>query len=133
MANMVVTNVDVSGVQLADCYFYDELLTFSGSGVVVGGTLLARSTASGKLVPYVKGGSTDGNGVAVAVCPSNVASTGAGDVAIRAIVSGLLKKQKLVIAADGDDSNIDAAVLDALRQFGLVAQDVEELDIPDNQ
>lgn len=130
---MVVTNVDVSGVQLADCYFYDELLTFSGSGVVVGGTLLARSTASGKLIPYVKGGASDGNGVAVAVCPSNVASTGAGDVAIRAIVSGLLKKQKLVIAADGDDSNIDTAVLDALRQFGLVAQDVEELDIPDNQ
>ena len=133
MANMIATDVDVSSVMLADCYFYDELLTFASSGTVKAGTLLARATSTGKLIPFVSGGSTDGNGVAVAVAPHEVKKVGAGDVAIRAIVSGVLKKHKLVIAADGDDSNVDAAVLDALRSYGLVAQEVKELDIPDNQ
>lgn len=130
---MTVTNIDVSGVQLSSCYFFDELLTFAGSGTVKAGTILARATSTGKLIPYVKGGSSDGNGVAVAVLAEEYSSAGAGDVAVRALVTGLVRAQKLVIDADGDNSNVDHTVLDGLRDYSIVALEVEELNIYDNQ
>lgn len=37
------------------------------------------------------------------------------------------------IDADGDDTNIDKAVIDQLRDYGLTPIDVDELNILDNQ
>ena len=50
-----------------------------------------------------------------------------------ALVAGSYRKERLVIDADGDDSNIDAAVIDQLRDYGLTPIDVQELGILDNQ
>ena len=53
--------------------------------------------------------------------------------AIRAGVAGKFVKERLVIDADGDATNVDDVVLDQLRSYGLVALDVQELNILDNQ
>jgi hypothetical protein len=58
---------------------------------------------------------------------------GVGDVAIRAGVAGKYRKERLVIDADGDASNVDDVVIDQLRDYGLVPIDVQELGILDNQ
>jgi hypothetical protein len=94
---------------------------------------LARDSSTLKLVPFVKGGSTNGNGVPKAILTYPVTSTGAGDVPIRDMVSGSVRAGLLVIIADGDASNVDNAVLDQLRAYSLVSIDVQELNILDNQ
>lgn len=126
-------NVDLGSVILADPEFRDETLTFAGSATYPEGTILARSTATGKLVPYVKGGNTDGNGTPKAVLTYGVTRSTAGDLPVRAMISGKVKLERLVIAADGDSSNVDAVVFDLLRAVGIVPLSVEQRAVLDNQ
>lgn len=133
MPNVTITNLDLGSVILEGGQFRDELLTFTGVATVLAGTILARDSVSGKLVPYVIGGVANGNGIPKAILTYAVTSTGAGDVPIRDMVSGSVRKSRLVVNADGDDSNITAAILDSLRLYSLVAIDSSELNILDNQ
>ena len=133
MSNLTIENIDLGNVILSDGEFHDDLLTFSGAGTVASGTILARDSVSLKLVPFVKGGTTTGNGIPKAVLTYSVTATAAGDVAVRDMVSGSVRANRLIIDADGDNSNVDAAVLDQLRAFSLVTIDIQELNILDNQ
>lgn len=134
MPNINVTNVDMGpNPILQGASFRDDVLTFAGAGTFVAGTILARDSVSGNLVPFVKGGVTNENGTPKALLTYDVEAAGAGDVPIRAGVAGEYRKEQLVIDADGDDSNIDAVVIDQLRDYGLTPIDVDELNILDNQ
>lgn len=133
MANITTTNVDIGNVILQDADFRDDLLTFGGAGTVVEGTILARDSVSGNLVPFVKGGTTNENGIPKAIVTYDVGATGAGDVPVRVGVAGKYRKERLVIDADGDASNVDNVVIDQLRDYGLTPIDVDELNILDNQ
>jgi len=133
MSNLTITNVDVGSVILKDGEFRDDLLTVGGAVTVLEGTILARDSVSLKLVPFVKGGATNENGIPKAVLTYAVTSTGAGDVPVRDMVSGSVRAERLVIDADGDASNVDAAVIDQLRDYSLISIDVQELSILDNQ
>ena len=133
MSNLVITNVDIGSVILQDGQFNNELLTFAGAGTVLEGTILARDSVSLKLVPFVKGGATNENGIPKAVITYDVVAAGAGDEAVRDMVTGSVRAERLIIDADGDNSNVDAAVLDQLRDYSLVTIDVQELNILDNQ
>ena len=133
MANLTITNNNAGSVILESGEFRDDLLTFGGAGTVLEGTILARDSVSLKLVPFVKGGATNENGIPKAVLTYAVTATGAGDLPVRDMVSGSVRKQLLVIDADGDASNIDNAVIDQLRDYSLVTIDVQELNIVDNQ
>lgn len=124
MPAQVLTSINVGSVALGDEALRDELLTFGGAATVVAGTILARDSVSLKLVPFVKGGSTNQNGVPKAVIGYDVVAAGAGDVPVRAIVFGKVNKNRLIINADGTGANIDGAVLDQLRAFGITPQDV---------
>lgn len=130
--NMTVTNVDLGNVILQDAKFRDETLSFAAAGTVKEGTILGRVTASGKLVPFATG-AADGSEVPKAILTYDVTAAAAGDVAIRAGLAGGFRKERLVIDADGDDSNITDAILDQLRDYGLVPVNVAELGILDNQ
>ena len=133
MSNITITNVDLGNVILKEGEFRDDLLTFAGAGTVLEGTILARDSVSLKLVPFVKGGVTNENGIPKAVITYDVTATAAGDIPVRDMVSGSVRAQRLIIDADGDASNVDAAVLDQLRDYTLVSIDVQELNILDNQ
>ncbi len=133
MPDPVITNIDLGNVIYKDACQEDGLLTFGGAGTVVEGTILAVDSSSLKYIPYVKGGSTNENGIPKAVVSYDVTAAGAGDVAIRAIVKGEVRLERLVIDADGDDSNIDKAVIDELRDYSIIPRSVKELNILDNQ
>ena len=133
MANLTITNQDFGSVILKEGQFRDDELTFTGADVYAAGTILARDTATGKYIAFVKGGSTNGNGIPKAVLTYSVTATGAGDITIRDMVSGSVRKARLIIDADGDATNVDFAVIDALRDFTLVTIDVTELNDLDNQ
>ena len=133
MSNVTITNNNNGSVILKEGDFRDELLTFVGIATILAGTILARDSVSGKLVPYVIGGVANENGIPKAILTYPVTSTGAGDVAIRDMISGTVRAEKLVVNADGDASNITAAILDQLRDYTLISIDVQELNIVDNQ
>ena len=133
MSNITITNNDLNSPILQDADFRDELITFAGADILAPGTILARDSVSLKLVIFVKGGTTNENGIPKAILTYEVEATGAGDVPVRAAVAGKYRKEKLVIDADGDDSNIDNAVIDQLRDYGLTPINVDELNIADNQ
>ena len=133
MANITITNCDLGNVILEGADIRDELLTFAGAATVLAGTILARDSVSLLLVPFVKGGVTNENGIPKAVLTYDVTAAGAGDEAVRACVGGKVRKERLIIDADGDGSNIDDAVLDQLRDYAIIPIDVQELNILDNQ
>jgi len=133
MPNITIENVNIGSVILADPDFRDDVVTFAGTGVFLAGTILARDSSTGKFVPFVKGGTTNGNGVPKAILTYEIGRTGAGDLPLRAGVSGKYRKELLVINADGDASNVDAVVMDQLRDYALIPIDVTELNILGNQ
>lgn len=133
MSNITITNNDLGNVILQDAQFRDGPITFAGADTLLEGTILAVDSVSLKFVPFVKGGVTNENGIPKAILTYEVVATGAGDIQSRVGVAGSYRKERLVIDADGDASNVDQAVIDQLRDYGLVPIDVQELNILDNQ
>jgi hypothetical protein len=130
---MTITNNDLGSVELEGAVCDDELVTFGGADTFAAGTILARDSSTDKLVLFVKGGSTNGNGTPKAVLSYAVTATGAGDVKSRVIVKGRVIRERLIIDADGTGENIDEVVLDQLRNYGIVASKVEQLAEYDTQ
>ena len=130
--SMQVTNVDHGKVGLWNLVHVDDTFTAPGAGTTAEGTILARNTASGKLVPYEIGGA-GGNEIPVAVTSYDIVAAGAGDLPVKPIIQGHVRFDKLIVAADGDNSNITPAIRDRLRSFGIVAIDIDQLNQLDNQ
>ena len=137
MANITILNVDLGSVLLksSEIGFADDTLTIAATTTLAEGTILARDSVSGKLVAFVKAGITNEDGIPKTVLTYDVANTTAGvlDFSIRAPSTASVRKQRLIIAADGNDSNVDAAVIDQLRDFGIFAIAVDDETILDNQ
>lgn len=132
MATVVKTTCDVSAIQCGgDAEFKDDLITFAGAVTFLAGTLLALDTSTLKYVKFVKGGSTNGNGVPSAVLTYPITAAGAGDIKGRVLTSGKVKKEHLVIDADGNDSNIDNAVMLQLRDYGIIPVATQQLSVLD--
>lgn len=133
MSNLTTTNLDLGSVIMEGVADHDEILTFAGADDFVEGTILARDSVSLKLVLFAKGGVTNENGIPKAVLTYAVSAAGAGDVPVRALQKGKVNFNRLVIDSDGDNSNIDAVVMDQLRDYGIETQNVQDLSILDNQ
>lgn len=133
MANIEITTNKARSVVVWDPVFEDDLVTFAGAATLKAGTILARDSVSLKLVPYVKGGATNENGIPKAVLRDELTAAGAGDLPCRPIIGGRIRKGDLVIDADGDASNVDAAVVDQLRDFSVIALGTTQLAELDNQ
>lgn len=128
MSNLTRTVFDRSGVVIADPVFSDRVLTATGAEVWVAGAVLAKVTASGKLVRFDTGGA-DGSEVPYAVLTQPVEFTAAGDLTERPLISGQVRQGKLV---DTADAAITAAAVDQLRDVGIIAQPTEQLLFEDN-
>lgn len=136
MSNQRAENVNVGGVVWIGnnpASHRDFALTFAAGPVAPAtevvmpeGTIVKQ--VGGKLEPFALG-DTD----PVAVLTYDVSATAAGDVATRAMVAGDVRRELLILDADGNGDNIDQATIDHLRDFGIIAIDVQELNIQDNQ
>ena len=127
MPNIETTTTYIGGgIELQDGQFRDEVLAFAGAATVLKGTILARVAATGKLVPFSPAGS-GGAEIPKAVLTYDVARASAGDESIRAMVRGVANRNRLIIAADGNGTNITAGHLDQLRNCGITPIDVQQL------
>ncbi len=133
MSNIQITNIDLGSVIFKNAQFRDGAITFTGAGTLAAGTILAVDSVSSKFVPFEKTGTTNENGIPKAILTYDVTASGAGDVQARVGISGTYRKERLIIDADGDASNVDQAVIDQLRSYTLICTDVQELNILDNQ
>jgi hypothetical protein len=133
MPDPVITNLDTGSPPWSNVKNRDELLTLAGADTIAAGTILARDSVSLNLVLFVKGGVVNENGIPKAIMTYEDSIAGAGDLPIRAAVSGVFVKERLIIDADGDGTNIDNAVLDQLRDFAMISENVTELNQLDNQ
>ena len=121
----LVTTFNEAGLTMA--------ITEGGTDFAADDTFTMVVVENGLMVPFVIGG-VAGAGIPTAIMPPDgVTATGAGDEPFRPAISGEVRTEKLIVHADGDNSNITAAILDQLRDFTLVSQNVEELSIQDNQ
>ncbi|MCK5606559.1 hypothetical protein KAR91_31945 [Candidatus Pacearchaeota archaeon] len=124
VGDTLVTTFNVQGLEL--------VVTEGSTDFVAGDKFGVAVVANAKLVPFVIGG-VAGAGIPKNVLTYDVTATGAGDEAIRSIISGEVRKEKLIIDADGDGSNITDTILDQLRDYGITPVNVGELNIQDNQ
>ena len=127
MANVTSTTIDLGHVIVSDPVFRQDTLTFAGAATILPGTILARSTATAKLVPYVIGGATAGNGIPAFVMTESVTATGAGDKPVSVLIAGVVNKNRLVVNADGTAANITKAIEDQLRDFSIICQTLDQL------
>ena len=109
--------------------FEDETLTATGAETWPAGAVLARVTASGKLVRLDTGGA-DGSEVPLAMLTVPVEFAAAGDRVERPAIAGRVRRGDLVDAADAALSDED---IDTLRSYGVIAQVTNELTQLDNQ
>ena len=120
----LVTTFNEAGLTMA--------ITEGSTDFVAADTFTMVVVANDKLVPFVIGGAA-GAGVPSQVATYDIVAAGAGDEAIRSMVSGQVREERLIIDADGDGSNITSTILDQLRSAGITAVNVQELNIQDNQ
>jgi hypothetical protein len=116
-----MTTTTLSKVILSNLEPRDETLTATIKTYPVG-TLLARDTSTLKLVPFVKGGSTNGNGIINSVLSAELVASAAQDYNVSTMIAGQVDKNLLIIDADGNASNVDAAIVDELAKMGIYAQ-----------
>ena len=137
MSNLNITNnngatlvIQSNGVPS----YRDGIFTAAAAKVYPLGTILAVDSVSLKYVEFVKGGTTNENGIPKAILGEQLDTTaGAGDFTVRPLVSATVNKNLLVIDADGDNSNADLEVIDQLRDYTIIVEDVDELAFYDNQ
>lgn len=130
--NMTVTDVVRGSLVKANAQYREEVITLTGPDTFLKGTLLARNSVGGKLVPMVVGGA-NGTDTPIAVLTYTITTTGAGDVMSQVMIAGNVRKDKLIIDADGTGANITAAHIESLRNWGIIADVVTDFSQLDNR
>jgi len=107
-------------------------VTDGSTDFVIGDSFALTTTANGNMVVFEKDGA-GGAQIPLAILTYEIQTVTVTSLVIRAGIKGTYKKERLVIHSDGDDSNVDSIVRDQLRDYGLVATNVFELNDLDNQ
>ena len=107
-------------------------ITDGAADFVVGDTATLTVVADGKMVLFATAGA-GGAQIPKAVLTYEVTVTGAGNEPVRVMRKGKLNFNRLVIDADGDNSNVTSAILDQLQNYGLEVINVQDLSTLDNQ
>lgn len=129
MANIEITENDNGSVVRHLTSQEDGVVTASTD--LLEGTLMARHSTSGVFLPYATSGA-DGVDAVKGVLTYFLDVPGAGNHAVTVMTGGRVNKNRLVIHADGNDSNITPAILDQLRDYGIEVDDVSQLGGYDN-
>ena len=129
MANMNVTDRSLIGVVMMGAVFADETLTATAAETWPAGAVLARLTATGKLVRFDPALAT-GAQIPLAVLTTPVTFAAAGDRAERPAISGTLRRGALV---DSAGTALTQAAIDQLRGFTILALASYQTSSLDNQ
>lgn len=132
VASGLVLTVGAGAATVFEAAGLQFTITDGAADFVVGDTATLTVAADGNLVLFA----TDGAGgaqIPKAVLTYEVVSTGAGDTPVRVLERGKVNFNRLIIDADGDNSNVDTIVIEQLRDYGIETQNVQNLSVLDNQ
>lgn len=115
------TVFEVAGLQFT--------VTDGATDFAAGDSFTLTVAADGTVVIYATAGA-GGAQIPSMVLTYEVTTTGATTVAARALVKGEVRRERLVIDAGG---TVTDAIVDQLRDYGIVAEKVNEFNIYDNQ
>lgn len=121
-----MATLDYGSVVYADPIFERETLNFAGAATWPAGTILGRITANSRLVAYATGAS-DGSQTPVAVLTYEVVATGVSTPQASVLIGGVVNKERLVILADGNSTNLTKARQDQLRAAGITCVSVADV------
>ena len=125
---MTIQNYDLGSVALDNVVYESDEITLAGADTLLEGTILAR-LGTGKLGIYDDNGAPPLD-VPVAVLREELVVTGAGDYAVRPIIAGNVRADRLVI---DDGGTVTQAVKDQLRGISIIPIDTKDLSQLDNQ
>lgn len=131
MANITITNIDNGSVVLQGDAFEDGTLHNAAltTQSYAAGTILARTTADGKLGAFDPAGA-GGLEIPKAVLTYDVADVPTvTDVAVRVLTAGIVNSARLIIHAGGA---VTPGMLDALRDYSIATVWVDQLAQYDN-
>jgi hypothetical protein len=130
--NITIENIDTNGVVLSLESSADGALVNADAedpATFVAGTILARHSSTLKFHPFDPAGA-NGLNVAKAVLTYDVGPVAAAsEAAVRVLVQGKVNAGRLAIH---DGTTITVAHLDGLRDYGIVAETVQQLSRVDN-
>lgn len=129
MANLNISNRDISGLVISEPIYRDATATATATGTWPVGSVLGIITATGKYARY-SAAASDGTEVPKAVLAEELVITATGDQLIRPLIAGRVRQNKLVDAAG---AAITAAAVTQLRDYMIIAQPTKQLAIQDNQ
>lgn len=132
VANDITMTPGALGTTVINVAGMEFTITDGATDFAVGDKFSLTVAADGNWVPFAKAG-VGGAQVPKSVITYDVVAAGAGNEPIRPMLSGVVRKQRLIIALDGDDSNVDRTVRDQLRDYSIVVKDVNEIRKLDNQ
>ena len=131
--NIIANNlIMTAGAGLATIFSVGGLtitVTDGATDFIVGDKAALTVVVDGDVVIFAVDG-LGGAQIPSMVLTYKAVATGVEDQAQRAMVSGQVRREKLVIDAGG---SITDRITDQLRDFGIVALSVKELNIQDNQ
>jgi len=126
VSNSLITNAGALTATVLEVPGMTFTVTDGAADFIVGDKFSLPVVADGKLVAFAVGGA-GGAGIPLKIAIDPIVATGSGNVAARPLAQGKFKFQYLVIDADGDNTNVTAAIQDQLRSAGILIQ-----SIPDN-
>jgi hypothetical protein len=88
--------------------------------------------ADGKCVPFA----IDGVGsiaTPIGVLSYPVTATGSGNIAAQIVAAGTFRKERMIIDADGDDTNLSESIIDGLYARGIKVVNTKDISVLDNQ
>ena len=114
---------------LGNNIFRDDVFTAAGANTYPAGTVLARDTASSKLVVYVSGGS-GGEEVPTAILRNELITTGSGDTKIRSVIAG---EARLDQVTEFGGTTLTILERDELKNAsGIILLEDNDLSVLDN-
>lgn len=107
-------------------------VTDGGTAFVATDTFSLTVAADGDYVAYDKDG-VGGSQNPKAILTLETVATGASDIQIRPLISGMVRKDKLVVDAVGTAGTVTDAEVEALRDYTIIATQVSEVNVLDTQ
>ncbi len=123
---LLITDNTVPEFWLSDGVFRTEVFTAPGADTFTKGLLLARLTASGKLVPY-KAAQSDGSEFPLALLAEELITAGGGDTTLRVLLSGTVREDQLLVYTGGSPVAPDSEELSLLHDYGIIGLPDREL------
>lgn len=125
MANITITDINYGSVAIGGEEFEDGVFPAAAAGVVPAGTVFEKAAGD-----YVFASATPTAGAPLAVLTYDLTVAGAGDIPVRLLVAGRVNRTRLKL--NGSALPVPQAVVDALRDFSIIALHVDQCDLYDN-